>query len=307
MIVALAGGVGAARFLHGLVHLIDQEGLAVIVNTGDDIQLHGLYISPDLDIITYTLAGIVDQDRGWGIAGDTFNCLRALKRLGHESWFMLGDEDLAIHIHRTQLLNRGLGLTEATRSICHSLGVRATILPMTDQRVETRIAIDKGEVNFQEYLVKRKAADPVQGVRFVGIEDANPAPGVIDSILEADGIIVCPSNPVVSIGSVLAVKGVRTALEETRARIVAISPIVEGAPVKGPADKLMAGLGLEVSACQVAKLYQDFVDFFIIDRLDADLKERIEPLGVGVLATDTIMRGFGGRVRLAKETMALLG
>lgn len=286
--------------------MIDPGDLTVIVNTGDDIQLYGLHISPDLDIITYTLAGIVDQEQGWGITGDSFCCLEAMRRLGHEDWFKLGDKDLATHIHRTQLLNQGEGLVEVTRSICHSLGVRVTILPMTEERVETKIITDQGEINFQEYLVKRKARDQVQKVRFAGVEDATPAPGVLEAILGAKGVIVCPSNPVVSIGPILGIKGVRSALRETQAPIVAISPIVKGAPIKGPADKLMRGLGLEVSAYQVAKLYQDFIDYFILDQLDLALKESIESLGVGVWVTDTIMTNLAERIRLARETLTLL-
>ena len=260
MITALAGGVGAARFLQGLVKAVAEDKVTVIVNTGDDIKLHGLHISPDIDIVTYTLAGIVDKEKGWGIRSDTFRCLEMLRKYGHEGWFNLGDMDLATHINRTYLLGRGLKLSEITEMHRSALGLKVRILPMSDDRFETHIVTDKGKMHFQEYLVKRGAADAVLGVSFEGVEDARPAPGVIDSIMNSSAVVVCPSNPIVSIGTILAVRVVRDALRETEAKIAAISPIVGGAPIKGPADKLMQGLGLEVSASSVAELYRDFLD-----------------------------------------------
>lgn len=305
MITALAGGVGAAKLLEGLVRLMSEEDLTIIVNTGDDIELFGLYISPDVDIIMYTLAGII-HERGWGVRGDTFHCLEMLKRYGSEGWFQLGDYDLATHILRSQLLKEGLKLSEVTGKLCRMLGLKMKILPMTDERVETKIVTDRGTMHFQEYLVKRGALDKVLNVFFYGMENAKPAPKVIDSILEADGIIVCPSNPIVSIGTILSVKGVRDALRETRAKIVAISPIVGGSTVKGPADKLMGSLGIEVSAYGVAGLYQDFLDDFVIDDVDEDLRDRIEDLGINVHVTDTIMRSLNDKVRLAKIVLDLI-
>jgi LPPG:FO 2-phospho-L-lactate transferase len=303
LITALAGGVGAARFLQGLIKIVPEKEVTVIVNTGDDIQLYGLHISPDLDIIMYTLAGIVDEKKGWGIQGDTFHCLDLLQKYGYETWFKLGDRDLATHIHRTLLLKGGLSLSEATGKLCRSLGLKVKLLPMTNDKFETHIKIDKDAIHFQDYLVKRGAQDKVIDVLFEGAEKAQPTLGVIDSILNADTIILCPSNPVVSIGTILSVKGVREGLRETRAKVVAISPIVGGAPIKGPADKLMRGLGLEVSAYSVAYLYRDFLDVFIIDNMNRTEKERIEELGLRVIATNTIMKSPRDKVKLARAAL----
>ena len=303
MIVALAGGVGAARFLTGLIKLVDEEELTVVVNTGDDIELYGLHISPDIDIVTYTLAGIIDEEKGWGIKGDTFHCLRMLGKYGYETWFNLGDRDLATHIHRTFLLKNGLKLSEVTAEICRALGLKVRILPMTDNKFETRIITREGSMHFQEYLVKRGARDKVLGVEFVGVEDAKPAPGVIHSILNAEGVIVCPSNPIVSIGTILSVKGIREALRQTTVRKVAITPIISGAPIKGPADKLMKGLELEVSAYSVANLYKDFLDIFILDTADLMEKASIEKLGLRVRVTNTIMKSLEDKIRLASVVL----
>jgi len=303
MITALAGGVGAARFLQGLVRFVPEKEVTVIVNTGDDIDLFGLHISPDLDIVMYTLAGIVDQEKGWGVRGDTFHGLEMLRKYELETWFNLGDRDLATHVHRTNLIKSGLTLSEATSRLCQALGLKVKILPMTNDRFATKILTDKGLVHFQEYLVKRGAQDRVMKVVFEGVEEAQPAPGVVDSILGSDVIVVCPSNPIVSIGTILSVKNVRTALRKTEARVVAISPIVEGRPIKGPADKLMQGLGLEVSAYSVAKLYQDFLDTFIIDRVDRDEKRLIEGLGLEVIETNTIMKTLEDKVQLARVVL----
>jgi len=300
MIVALAGGVGAARFLTGLVKLINEDELTIIVNTGDDIELYGLHISPDIDIVTYTLAGIVDDEKGWGIKGDTFYCLRMLGKYGYETWFNLGDRDLATHIHRMYLLKKGLKLSEVTAEICKALGLKVKILPMTDDMFKTRIITKAGSMHFQEYLVKRGAKDEVLGVEFVGVEDAKPAQGVIDSIMNAEGVILCPSNPIVSIGTILSVNGVREALRQTGAVKAAVTPIVAGAPIKGPADRLMKGLGLEVSAYSVANLYKDFLNVFVLDEADFDEKERIERLGLKVRVTNTIMKSFKDKIRLAR-------
>lgn len=306
MITTLAGGVGAARFLQGLVHVVPPEEIVTIVNTGDDIEFYGLHISPDIDIVIYTLAGIVDKEKGWGIYGDTFNCLDMLKKYGYETWFMLGDKDLATHIHRTLLLKSGLKLSEVTEKIRKALGVKVKVIPMTNNKVQTKIITNVGEMHFQEYLVKRGARDLVLSVRFEGVKNAEPAPGVVESILGADGIIICPSNPIVSIGPILSVRGVREALKKSRAKIVAISPIVGGAPIKGPADKLMQGLGIEVSALGVAKIYKNFLDILIIDNVDRDLKPKIEEIGIKVHVTNTIMKTLQNKIKLAKETLKLL-
>ncbi len=305
-IVCLAGGVGAAKFLRGLVEVVDPKNITVIVNTGDDIEMYGLHISPDVDIIMYTLAGVVDETKGWGIKDDTFHCLEMISKYGYETWFKLGDKDLATHIIRTYLMKQGLKLSEITKIFCKRLGVKVKIIPMTDDKVETRIVTNVGDLHFQEYLVKRGARDKVINVYFKGIENASPAPGVIESILNADAIIICPSNPIVSIGPILSIKGVRKAIKEAKAKKVAISPIVGGRPIKGPADKLMKGLGIEVSALGVAKLYSDFLDIMIIDEIDKELKTEIEKLGMKVFVTNTIMKTLEDKIRLAKFVLEIL-
>jgi LPPG:FO 2-phospho-L-lactate transferase len=303
LITALAGGVGAAKFLTGLAKLVKEEDLNIIVNTGDDIELHGLYISPDLDIVTYTLAGIVDEEKGWGIKGDTFRCLEALGKLGQETWFALGDRDLATHVFRSAQMKKGKSLSEVAAEISRALGLKMPILPMTNDPFETRIITPRGSVHFEEYMVKNEAKDEVCGVEFKGANCAKPVKGAIDALLDSELIVVCPSNPIVSIGTILAVNGFRDALLKTKARKVAVSPIIAGAPLKGPADKLLKGLGLEVSAYSVAKLYADFLEVFVIDVADALEKRRIEELGVEVKVTNTIMRSLSDKVSLAKAVL----
>lgn len=303
MIAALAGGVGAARFLTGLTRLVKEEDLSVIVNTGDDIELFGLHISPDLDIVTYTLAGIVDEAKGWGLLGDTFQCLEMLKTHGFDTWFGLGDRDLATHLYRTESLKKGCTLTQITKEISCILGVKTKILPMTDNMFETRVKTSEGSIHFEEYFVRRQAKDEVLGVEFVGAIDAKPAPGVLNAILDADTVIVCPSNPVVSIGTILAVDGVRDALKRTNARVIGISPIVAGVPIKGPADKMLRGLGVEVSTYGVARLYSDFLDTFVIDTKDSGSKSRVENLGINVKVTNTVMKNLEDKVTLAKVVL----
>ena len=303
MIVALAGGVGAARFLTGLTRLVENEDLSVIVNTGDDIELFGLHISPDLDIVTYTLAGIVDEAKGWGVMGDTFQCLEMLKAHGLDTWFGLGDRDLATHLYRTESLKKGYTLTQITKEISSVLGLKTKILPMTDDVFETRVRTSEGSIHFEEYFVRRQAKDEVLGVEFVGATTAKPAPGVLDAILKAEIVVVCPSNPVVSIGTILEVDGVRDALKRTNARVIGISPIVAGMPIKGPADKMLRGLGFEVSAYGVAKIYSDFLDTFVIDTKDTGSKSRVETLGVNVKVTNTVMKSLEDKVALAKAVL----
>jgi LPPG:FO 2-phospho-L-lactate transferase len=301
MITALAGGVGAAKLLTGLSKIVDQKDLTIIGNTGDDIELHGLHISPDLDIAAYSLAGIVDEGKGWGLKGDTFHCLDALKRFSDNEWFNLGDRDFATHIFRTTELGRGVSLAEVTAKISSALGVKATILPMTNEKFETRIKTTDGTIHFEEYMVKRGAKDDVLGVEFFGVEEARPAPGVIEAIENAELLIICPSNPIVSIGTILSVKGIRDALKRASGRKVGVSPIIAGLPVKGPADKLMRGLGLEVSAFSVAELYADFLETFIIDTADVSEKTRIEKrLGMKVKVTNTLMKKLEDKIHLAK-------
>ena len=303
MITALAGGVGAARFLQGLVRVAPKKEVTVIVNTGDDIELYGLHISPDIDIVMYTLAGIVDEEKGWGIRGDTFHCLETLQKYGQETWFQLGDKDLATHIYRTALMKSGLTLSEVTSKLCQDLKLNVKILPMTNNRFTTKIATDEGSMHFEEYLVKRNAQDKVMKVVFEGVEAAKPAPRVVESILNSAVVVICPSNPIVSIGTILSVQNIRAALGETEARVVAVSPIVGGHPIKGPADKLMGGLGLEASAYSVAGLYKDFLDVFIIDQVDSAEKKRIGGLGLQVIATNTIMKTLEDKIQLAKMVL----
>jgi LPPG:FO 2-phospho-L-lactate transferase len=303
MITALAGGVGAARFLTGLVNVVEEKDLTVVVNTGDDIDLYGLHISPDIDIVAYTLAGIVDEEKGWGIRDDTFNFLDSLKRFGFETWFNIGDKDLATHMFRTVSLSQGMLLSEVTSKICRALGLQLSILPMTDAKVETRITTKSGSMHFEEYFVKNGFADEILGVDFPGLSEVEPAEGVIDSIEKANLIIICPSNPIVSIGTILGIKGVRDILKKATGRKVAISPIIAGAPIKGPADKLLRCLGLEVSAFSVAKLYSDFLDTFIIDNADSGEKDRIESLGIEVKVANTIMKRLDDKLQLARVVM----
>jgi LPPG:FO 2-phospho-L-lactate transferase len=302
-ITALAGGVGAARFLTGLAKIVNPEDLTVIVNTGDDIELHGLHISPDIDIVTYTLAGIVDEMTGWGIKGDTFQALGMLKHFGVDTWFNLGDKDLATHIYRTNRLRQGATLTEVTDEVRASSGLKTKILPMTNDHFETKIKTPQGTLHFEEYFVKHQCKPQFLGVEFEGEATAKPAPGVLVAILDADLVIVCPSNPVVSVGTILSLAGVRDALFRTNARVVAISPIVAGVTIKGPADKMLRGLGVEASAFGVGKFYSDFLDAIVIDSKDADQKARIEKLGLAATVTNTVMKTIDDKVELAKAVL----
>ena len=303
MIAALAGGVGAARFLTGLTQLVREEDLTVIANTGDDIELFGLHISPDIDIVTYTLAGIVDEEKGWGIRGDTFQCLDMLKKQGLDTWFSLGDRDFATHIYRTDRLNQGFNLSQITSEISQNLGLKIKILPMSNDKFETRVITSNGSMHFEEYFVKRQCKDEVLAVEFVGATTAKPSPGVLEAILNAQVVIICPSNPVVSIGTILAIDGVKDSLKQTKARIVGVSPIVAGLPIKGPADKMLRGLGLEVSAFGVAQFYADFLDTFVIDIKDIGAKNRIENLGIKVKVVNTVMRSLDDKVSLARAVL----
>lgn len=308
MITALAGGVGASKLIDGLRRVIPAGDLTIIVNTGDDVTMFGLYIAPDLDIVTYTLAGIVNPATGWGIEGDTFNCIDGLVGYtGGERWFNLGDRDLATHIHRTAMIREGLTLSETADRIRRSLGVESRIIPMTDTHTPTTIVSDEGELHFQEYLVRRRAEPKVLGIRFENIDSASPAPGVAEAILEADGVIICPSNPLISIGPILAVPGMRDLIRETKAKVAAVSPIVGGASLKGPSDRMMADLGYEVSARGVAGMYEDIVDVFILDRRDEAMAGEIERLDIKTVVTDTVMSDAGKRTELAGTTLAAIG
>ena len=304
-ITALAGGVGASKLLLGLHDVMDPRDLTVIVNTGDDITLHGLKISPDLDIVTYTLAGIVDDTKGWGFRGETFHTLERLAAFGRINWFNLGDRDLATHIHRSAMLAEGKSLSDAAEAIRLALGVKSRILPMCDEPVPTMIDTAEGELHFQEYLVKRRAEPVVRGIRFDGAGKARPARGVLEAIRDADRILVCPSNPLISIGPILAVPGIREALRARRESGVAVCPIVGGKSLKGPSDKMLAELGYEASALGVAKLYADFSGTFVIDPADKAQADDIRKLGMHVEVIPTVMSTRAEKQKLASSLLAL--
>jgi len=302
-ITALAGGVGAAKFLRGLIRTVPQEDVTIIGNVGDDLELYGLHICPDLDTVMYSLAGMVCRKRGWGLEDDTFNCLSMLSRYGLETWFKLGDKDLATHVYRTYLLKSGLRLSRVTSELCRRLGLRVKILPVTDNRLRTMIVTEEGTLSFQEYFVKKRCEPKVLEVFFDGADEAEPAPGVIESIMNADVIIICPSNPILSIQPILAVKGVREALRRSDKPVVAITPIIAGKAVKGPAVKIMRELGYAASASTVAEFYRDFLEIFVLDIRDRGLKSVIESLGLKVSLHDTLMRTPEDEIRLAKEVL----
>jgi LPPG:FO 2-phospho-L-lactate transferase len=310
MLVALAGGVGAARFLRGLLRVHDPAGVVVVGNTGDDLRMHGLAISPDLDSVAYTLAGLADEERGWGLAGETWNVRDALVRLGEPGWFALGDRDIATHLLRTRLLAEGATLSEATAALCQRLGVPVRLLPMSDQRVETRVEVDgpggPEDLGFQEWWVGRQARDPVRRVRFEGVERARPAPGVLEAIGAASGIVLCPSNPVVSIAPILAVPGIRDAIQAAPCRVVAVTPIIGGAPVRGMADRLLPAWGVEVSARGVAGLYAGLADAFVLDAVDAEQAGDVAALGLEPVVVPTLMRTLEDAAALAKAALATL-
>jgi LPPG:FO 2-phospho-L-lactate transferase len=303
MITVLSGGTGGAKFVDGLRQIVRSEELTIIVNTGDDLLWWGLYVSPDVDSIAYVLAGKLSQERGWGVKGDTFFCLNAMGQMGQPIWFHAGDRDLATHILRTRLLAEGKTLSGATAEIVSRLGVKARVLPMTDARVETRVLTPIGELSFEEYFVQRWYQDPVESIRYAGVSEAKPAPGVIEAIRSADLVLLAPSSPVSSIGPILAVPGVREALRECRAQTVAVSPIVAGAAVSGPAGTLMAAQGFSVSVAGVADFYHDFLDLLVIDSQDAAAAEALQKTGMRVHCTPTIMRQSEDRVAVAKNVL----
>ena len=304
-ITALAGGVGASKLLLGLYEVLEPTRLTVIVNTGDDILLHGLKISPDLDIVTYTLAGLVDVKKGWGFRGETFHALKRLAVFGRPDWFNLGDRDLATHIHRTAMLAEGCALSDSAESIRIALGVKSRVLPMSNEPVPTMIESNEGTLHFQEYLVKRRAEPVVRGIRFDGAESAEPAPGVLEAIRDAERIIVCPSNPLISIGPILAVPGIREALRGRKECVIAVCPIVGGKSLKGPSDKMLAQLGHESSARGVAKLYADFTGTFVIDPADESQADAIHNLGMRVVVIPTVMQTSAQKRKLARALLAL--
>ncbi|MCS7050902.1 MAG: 2-phospho-L-lactate transferase [Thermomicrobium sp.] len=303
-VVVLAGGVGGAKLAHGFALLGLSDRLHVIVNTADDFELYGLTICPDVDTVVYTLAGIANPATGWGILGDTAQSLSMIGRYGRSTWFWLGDRDLATHIVRTERLRQGYRLTEITSELAAALGVTARILPMCDEPVRTVVDTPEGPLPFQEYFVRRRQQPTVLAVRFTGIEDARPTPEVERALASAGVVVLAPSNPIVSIGPILAVPGMRGMLQQLAAPIVAVSPIISGRALKGPADRMLASLGHDVSPLGVARLYADFLDGLVIDHADRHLAPAIAELGIRSLVTDAVMHDEADRARLARETLA---
>ena len=304
-VLALAGGVGGAKLALGLRDILDEESLAIVVNTGDDEEFFGLHVSPDLDTVMYTLGGIANPDTGWGISGETFSSLNRLRQYGADTWFNLGDLDMATHIRRTQLLGQGNTLSEVTNSLCSSLGIAHSIFPMTDDTLRTVVITEISEMSFQEYFVKNRCDPRVISLRFDSPSECSPSPGFVTALNESDLLVFCPSNPFLSVDPILAVPGVRKKIENFRGARVAVSPIVGGEAIKGPAGKILRELGHEVSCVGVAKRYVDLCDVFIIDNVDADLASTIEKLGMRVVVTNTIMNNDQEKRTLAREILSL--
>ncbi len=302
-LTAIAGGTGAAKLLRGLAAARPRDALTVIGNTGDDAEIWGLHVSPDLDTVMYALAGRLDTARGWGLTGETFRCLEAMGDLGAQTWFNLGDRDLATHLHRTRALREGLPLSAVTAELCGRLGVAARVLPMSDEPVRTRVRTPDGWLSFQEYFVREKAQVQVLDVEYAGASQARPAPGVLEAICEAEVVVVCPSNPVTSVGPVLAVPGIADALTGARARVVAVSPIVGGAAVSGPAGALMRARGLSVSAVGVAAAYAPWLGTLVIDRSDTGRVAELARLGVEAVLADIVMTDRDREIALARVVL----
>jgi len=305
MIVVLTGGTGGAKFVDGLRRVLPEDELTIVVNTGDDHRWWGLYVSPDLDSITYMLAGILSQERGWGVRRDTFHCLQAMRDFGEPTWFSVGDRDLATHLLRTQLLFQGKSLSEVTEIIAGRFAIPARILPMSDQQIETRVDTPIGELSFEEYFVERWYQDPVKSVRFAGASEAEPAPGVLEAIRAAQGVLIAPSNPVTSIGPILAVPGIQDALRQASAPVVAVSPLIGKAAISGPAGNLMVAQGLQVSAAGVAAAYGSFLDAIIVHETDSGAAEIQGANHVDVQATNILMKSAADRVRVARAALAV--
>ena len=305
-LVALAGGTGAAKLLRGLDTLLERGAMTVVGNTGDDAEVWGLHVSPDLDTVCYTLGGLLDEERGWGLRDESFRTLGEMVRFGEPTWFNLGDRDLATHLHRTRLLAEGRSLSEVTAKLAADLGVRHAVLPMSDQPVRTRVLGPDGWLGFQEYFVREKTQVEVRAVEYAGAPEARPAPGLVEAIGGADAVLVCPSNPVTSVGPILAVPGIVEALHGTRAPVLAISPIVGGRAVSGPAGRLMAARGLPVSALGIAQGYAPWLDILIIDDEDASLAPSIEAAGARPVVASTLMTGRVEEMRLARRILETL-
>jgi LPPG:FO 2-phospho-L-lactate transferase len=301
-IVALAGGVGGAKLAHGLTQVLAPEDLTIIVNTGDDFEHLGLYICPDLDTVCYTLAGLANLETGWGRKDESWNAIENVGTLGGPDWFRLGDRDLGTHLERTRRLRAGDPLSRITHDFCRTWGIGHTILPMSDQPVHTLVNTDEGELEFQQYFVLRRCEPKVKGFQLAGIERARPAPGVLEAVEQADAVVICPSNPWVSIDPILAVAGIRSALEAKA--VVAVSPIIAGSTVKGPAAKMYRELGIEPSAAAVATHYRGLLTGFVLDTLDSALADKIEQR---TLVTDTLMKSITDRTHLAEDVLHFIG
>jgi LPPG:FO 2-phospho-L-lactate transferase len=299
-VALLSGGTGGAKLAHGLQQVLPGGDLSVIVNVADDLELFGLHVSPDLDSVLYTLAGLVDPVRGWGVAGDTDRALTMLERYGEETWFWIGDADLGTLVFRSAQLRRGATLTQVTADMAGALGIPSRILPATDDRFRTRILTDDGDLEFQRYFVERGQRDEVRGVTFEGAADAGATEAVLSALRDAELVVIGPSNPIVSIGPILAIPGVREAVAAARGQRVAVSPIVAGRALKGPTDRMMASLGYEVSAVGVARLYEGLLDRYVLDEADADLAAGVDSLGMVALTTPTVMQTDADRAGLAR-------
>ena len=307
MIVALAGGTGAAKLLRGFTRVGPADRLAIVGNTGDDLEWWGLHVSPDLDSVAYALGGLLDPVKGWGVRDDTFHCRDAMAALGRETWFSLGDRDLATHVVRTELLRAGATLTEVTATIVRALGVGSRLYPMSDDRVRTRVRTPDGWLGFQEFFAREKAQPAVVEVAYEGAGRARPAPGVAEAIDGAAAVVVCCSNPVTSIGPILAIPGIVEALVSTAAPVVAVSPIIGGAPVSGPAGKLMTARGLPVSALGIAEGYAPWLDVLVIDTRDATLAPELARRGVRAVVAETLMTDAAAEASLARAVLAAAG
>lgn len=307
MYTVLAGGVGASRFLQGLCQVVDPRQVSVISNTGDDVEMFGLHVSPDTDIVLYALAGAVNPETGWGLTGDTFAVVDQLQRFGYERWFNLGDKDLAMAIHRTRLIHAGVPMHNIVAGLAKAWGLDCSVMPMSNEPVRTMITGPEGELAFQEYMVRLRTEVDVRSIRFEGVDSATPAPGVLESLREVSAVFLAPSNPFVSIGPILAVPGVREALATTNATRVAVSPIIAGQVVKGPAAKMMTTLGYEVSALGVARIYEGLIDVFVIDEQDRALAPAVEALGLRCFVTDTMMTSMERKAELARDILTFIG
>jgi LPPG:FO 2-phospho-L-lactate transferase len=306
-VTVLSGGVGAARFLQGVTAVVPPADVTAIGNVGDDLEIYGLHVSPDLDTVLYTLAGWNDEEKGWGVRGDTARALERARELGAPAWFWLGDLDIGLHLARTERLRRGEPLSAVTAGLAEAAGLELRLLPCTDDRLRTILVTDEGELEFQTYYVARGHRDRVLGIRFDGAEAARPAPGVVEALSDAQAILIAPSNPLISIGPILAIDPIRDALASRSAPCVAVSPIVGGEALRGPAADMLVSLGHRPSPVGIARLYQGLIDVIVLDRADADLAPEVEELGVRAVVADTIMRDQAARAGLAREALGAAG